>query len=95
VRHNPEPLSTVRGIDGASRNSNRPNGVAEGFQIRWHLVERQRDEPRHILSHDPTGPDFFNNAAHLRPEPTVIADASSLPGDGEGLAGEAAGEDID
>jgi len=58
------------------------------------LVERQRDEPKHILSHDPTGSGFFNNTAHLRPEVTVILCAASLPGDGERLAGEAATDEV-
>jgi hypothetical protein len=76
-------------IDGTSRNNHRPDGVTECFQVSTHRVEFQTDEARHILTQDPTGPQFGNNAAHFRPEVTVICRASLLPGHTVGLTGEA------
>jgi hypothetical protein len=88
VGHNPDSISSVPGIDGRSRNNKRPRGVAERFQVRKHIVEFHSDDSRNVLANDPSGSDFCNNAAHLRPEMTVIFRASSLPGVTEGLARE-------
>lgn len=62
VGHDENPVSSVRGIDAASWNNKRPDGVADGFQVRKHRVESQVDDPNNILSNNPRGPEFFNNA---------------------------------
>lgn len=84
----------VRGVDGRSRNNDRPPGVADGFQVRKHRVERQIDDASNIFTKHPAGPELRNNSQHFRPEVTVISLASSLPGEGERLAGEAAGNNV-
>ena len=48
-----------------------------------------------IFSNDPSGPDSFDNPKHFWPEMSVILIASSDPGKREGLAGEAAREEVD
>jgi len=63
-----------------------------------HLVEDQPSIPTnkaaHVLAHDPTRGNLSNCSKHLRPEVTVIFIASSLPGRGVGLTGEAAGKHV-
>jgi hypothetical protein len=86
VGHNPDPLPEVRRIDGTSRNTQRCCFVTETFQVRKHLVEPQVDEPRHILTKEPIGPENGETADHFRPEIAVIILALSLPGTTEWLA---------
>jgi hypothetical protein len=85
----------VRGIDGTSRNSQRPALIACGLQVRKHLVERISDEARHILSNDPSGLGVEHSKAHFRPEVAVICRALALSGETERLARESAAEEID
>jgi len=94
VGHNPYSCSDVRGTEGTSRNNKRPAGVAEAFQVSKRCVEPHSDDSRHILSNNPSGSEFFNNAAHFRPEVTVIILASSLPGNGKWLAGESSANKV-
>tara|TARA_Y100000310_G_scaffold4433_1_gene5342 strand:- start:223 stop:615 length:393 start_codon:yes stop_codon:yes gene_type:complete len=84
----------VRGIDGTSRNTCRPAGVAETFQVRKHSVEAHRlpNKPRNILAKHPSRPHALNDPSHFRPEITVIFCASALPGVAPRLAGEPACE---
>jgi hypothetical protein len=86
VAHNRDSISSVWGIDGTSRNNNRLAGVTDSFQVRKHLVERQRDDSSNVLTNNPTGSDLLYNSKHFRPEVTVIFLASSLPGCTEWLA---------
>jgi hypothetical protein len=90
VGNNTYPVSPVRGIDGTSRNNKRLAGVPDAFQVRKHLVDRHTDDSSNILTNNPSGPEFFDNTQHFRPEETVIFLASSLPGDRKRLAGESA-----
>jgi hypothetical protein len=92
VGHNPDSVSSVRGIDTASRNNKRPDFVANGLQISTHLVEFHGDDSNNIFTNDPSGLGFLNNAEHFRPEVTVIILASSLPGLRKGLARESSCE---
>jgi hypothetical protein len=93
VGHHEDPVAPVRGTDACSRKYERPDGVAFTLQVSAHAVERQSDEPRHVLSNNPTGPELAHDSKHLRPEPAVIARASLEPGTGEGLAREPAREE--
>ena len=86
VGHNPDPLPTVRSIDGTSRNTKRPCGVLTGFQVRKHSVEAHLNVSSNILSKHPTGPAFSHEPIHFRPEVAVIFLAALLPGDTKGLA---------
>ena len=87
MRQNPDPLSDVRGIDGTSRNSQRLDFIACGFQVRKHRVENRTDEARHILTNDPSGLELLYPAKHRWPEIAVIRRASSLSGETERLTG--------
>jgi len=93
VGHNPNSVPAVRGVDGASRNNNRPCGVADTFQRSKTIVECHVDDASNVLTKHPTGLEFRHNAEHFRPEETVILVASSLPGTTEWLAGKTAGEE--
>ena len=94
VGHNPDAITPVRGIDGASRYNKRPDGVACAFQVRKHSVEAQSSEPVNILTKHPSGPDSKNDAQHLRPEMAVIRLALALPGVGKGLAWESPADEV-
>jgi hypothetical protein len=65
------------------------------FQVREHLVECQRDDASNVLTNDPTGPEFVDNAAHFRPEVTVVSLRELGAGNGKRLAREAASEEVD
>jgi hypothetical protein len=92
VGHNPHSVSSVEGADGASWNNDRPDGVALCFQVSSTTVEFHRDDARHVLANDPSGPDSFNNGNHCRPEEAVISRACPLPGKTERLAGKSSRE---
>jgi hypothetical protein len=97
VAANPEARPPVIASDGTSRNlQRRGDVVAKGRQVSHHLVERHACELRHVLSQDPSGPEFGHNSAHLRPEVTVVCRArtASTGGLGEGLTGEPATDDV-
>jgi len=81
VRHDPNPVAPVEGVDGTSRYNNRPAGVAVRFQVSQNSVEAHRDVPRYVLSQDETGSAKVDNPAHLWPEMAVILRAQSLPGE--------------
>ena len=86
VSHNPDSLSDVRGIDGTSRYTDRPDLVAETFQVSTHLVECHVDDPRHIFAKKPSGPERVKASDNFWPEKTVICLASLLPGSTKRLA---------
>ena len=92
--HNPHSASSVFGIDGASWNNKRPRGVIDGFQVSQQIVEFHIDDSKHVFTKHPTGFGFSNNAEHFRPERTVIARASALPGKTERLARKSSCEDV-
>jgi hypothetical protein len=52
------------------------------------------DEPRHILTKEPSGPECVEAADHFRPEVTLIIRASSLPGLTERLTGKSAAHKV-
>jgi len=94
--NNPDPIPSVRRVDGDSWNNERLDCIAFSFQIKAHLFEYHSrlhsNEATHVLSDDPLGFRKSNNSKHLRPEPAVICRSFSSSGLGEGLAGKAAGE---
>jgi hypothetical protein len=85
----------MRCSDGTSRNNKRPRGVAETFQVSEHIVECHCDETSNVFANDPSGSRECNDAAHLRPEVTVVCFAFLLSGDTEWLAREATTDEID
>ena len=94
VGHNPNPVPSVRGIDGASWYNKRLAGVTRSFQVRKHVIEAQADDSRSIFAKNPSGPDTLDNAEHFRPEVAVICLASSLPGHTEWLARKSAANKV-
>jgi hypothetical protein len=86
VCHNPEPVSSVRGANGASWNNKRPDGEAFIFQLCGNGVETEANMSANILCNDPAGADFSNDAVHFGPEVARVRLALLLAGNAEGLA---------
>jgi hypothetical protein len=82
VGHNPDSISSVRGVDGASWNNKWDGLVAEVFQIRKAALEAHWlvNKASHILANEIFRSQLCNKASHFRPEITVIFCASLLPG---------------
>jgi len=97
VGNNPDPVSSMRGIDGASWNDKREDFVAKSFQVSAHLFEYHASvdskQAPNIFSDDPSRLELSNNASHFRPEEAVILRSAPSSGLGEGLAGEATCKD--
>ena len=81
--------------DAASRKYEWENSVSRFCQVKNRFVEPHIDEASNIFPKHPTGPQLGNNSAHFRPQVAFIRKALPLSRGGEGLAGEAAGEDGD
>ena len=81
--------------DAASRKYEWENSVSRFCQVKDRFVEPHIDEASNIFPKHPTGPQLGNNSAHLRPQVAFIRKALPLSRGGEGLAGEAAGDDGD
>jgi hypothetical protein len=96
VSHNPDPVASVRGIDGASWNNKWRGLIPEAFQVRKAAREAQRlvNKASHIFANDPLRPYVCNKGSHDRPEVAVIFCASLLPGCGPRLTRKAAAEDV-
>ena len=90
VSHNPDSVSSVRGIDGASWDNKRFAGVAFALQVRKHCVERHVDNASNVHANEPTSLEFLNNSKHFWTEIAVIFIALSVPGVAERLAWEPA-----
>jgi len=67
VAHNPNSIPSVLGVNGASRNNKRLDGVAFTFQVRNTSVEFHVDDSSNIFTNDPSGPGFAYNPEHFRP----------------------------
>ena len=81
--------------DAASRKYEWENSVSRFCQVKNRFVEPHIDEASNIFPKHPMGPQFGNNSAHLRPQVAFIRKAPPLSSGGEGLTGEAAGNDGD
>ena len=79
--------------DAASRKYEWENSVSRFCQVKNRFVEPHIDEASNIFPKHPTGPQFGNNAAHLRPQVAFIRKAPPFSCGGERLARESAGED--
>jgi len=64
------------------------------FQVSLHIVECHVDEPKNILSNNPSWSGFFDDSKHLRPEVTVIVSSFSLSCNTEWLTGEASANKV-
>ena len=81
--------------DAASRKYEWENSVSRFCQVKNRFVEPHIDEASNIFPKHPTGPQFGNNAAHLRPQVAFIRKALPPSDRGKGLARESAGENGD
>lgn len=97
VSNNPDAVSPVRRTDGASWNNKRLDFVTFAFQVSAHGFENHAlvpsSEATHVFSDDPVRADIPDDRQHCRPEVAVVCRSLSSSSVGEGLAGEAAGED--
>lgn len=83
-----ETLTDMRRVDGASRDINRPAGVAFCFQISGNSVEPTiASVSRNLLSHDDSGPAGTDEAKEVGPQMPFVVGAFSFAGDAERLAG--------
>lgn len=64
--------------DAASRKYEWENSVSRFCQVKNRFVEPHIDEASNIFPKHPTGPQFGNNAAHLRPQVAFIRKARRL-----------------
>lgn len=66
-----------------SAHNERPNRVARLLQVTEHSFGfiAKSEEPRDVLSNDPTGSDSSHDPQELRPQPTVVFGPEPLAGD--------------
>jgi hypothetical protein len=95
VGHDPHPLPSVGRADVASTHQQRPAGVAFAFQVAEHPVSASSSQSRHVLSQHPSGSQHPMTRSISDHSPLRAAvDARALAGDGDVLAGEAAGHKV-
>ncbi|DAZ90927.1 TPA_asm: hypothetical protein Cy-LDV1_g53 [Cyanophage Cy-LDV1] len=83
----PKTISTVRPIDGTSRDNGRPAGVTDAFQVRKHSVEPiLANRCRNLLSHPDSGPAGTDEAKLVGPQVPLVVGAGAFAGDAERLA---------
>jgi hypothetical protein len=95
VGHKPQPLASVGGIDGTSRDNGRPAGVADTFQVIKHSVEPVlANRRRNLLSHEDSGPSGTNESKKVGPQVPIVSLRFALAGDRERLARRGAGPEL-
>lgn len=85
----------MRGVNGASWNNKRPDGVTLSFQRCGNLVETKFNMSSNILGNDPSRPDLSYKTMHFRPEVSLIRRPTPFSGNAEGLAGIAPADKVD
>ena len=94
-REDKSSLALMPRADATSRKYEWENSVSRFCQVKNRFVEPHIDEASNIFPKHVSGPQFGNNAAHLRPEVAGILKSLPLSCGGKGLAWESAGEDSD
>lgn len=95
VGQNPEAVSPVGGVDGTSRDNDRPAGVVDAFQVIQHSVEPcLANRCRNLLSHERSGPAGTDEPEKVGPQVPIVILAFAIAGDGERLAGRASRPDL-
>lgn len=75
----PETISTVRPIDGTSRDNGRPAGVVDAFQVKEHSVEPiLANRCRNLLSHPDSGPSGTEQAKLVGPQVPLVVGAGAF-----------------
>jgi hypothetical protein len=99
VAHNEDAVSEVRGSKGRRRNTLPLCIVPEGGQgpenFCHALPSVDGKEAWDVLHKDVAGSKVANDSSELGPEPAVIGLASPAASDRDGLAGEAATDEVD
>jgi hypothetical protein len=91
----PQAISTVRPIDGTSRDNGRPAGVVDAFQVSEHSVEPiLANRCRNLLSHPDSGPPGTEQAKLVGPQMPVISVSGAFTSDAERLARTRAGPQL-
>ena len=91
-REDKSSLALMPRADTASRKYEWENSVSRFCQVKNRFVEAHIEEASNIFPKHPMGPQFGNDPAHFRPQVAFIRKALSPSGCGEGLAGEAPGD---
>ena len=91
-REDKSSLALMPRADTASRKYEWENSVSRFCQVKNRFVEAHIEEASNIFPKHPMGPQFGNDPAHFRPQVAGIRKALSPSGSGEGLAGEAPGD---
>lgn len=92
--NNPHAAADVWRPRMVSTHHERRDGVAFRLQVTEHPVSAASAEPRDILSEHPGRSACPNNPQELRPQPTRIRLATPLAGEGDGLAWESPGDEV-
>ena len=91
-REDKSSLALMPRADTASRKYEWENSVSRFCQVKNRFVETHIEEASNIFPKHPMRPQFGNDPAHFRPQVAGIRKALSPSGCGEGLAGEAPGD---
>lgn len=87
VGDEPQAITTVRPVDGTSRDNGRPPGVTDAFQVSKHSVEPcLANRRRNLLSHCDSGPSGTDEAKVVGPQVPIVSLGFAFAGDAERLA---------
>ena len=86
----PEPIAPMVGAEIFATEPNTLDLIADAFKIRPRLLNRTQDN---VLAKDDRRLGLLDHAEHVVPE-ILLGDVLSMRGGAEGLAGEAATEDV-
>lgn len=79
----------------ASADNSGTGGVSELFEVSEHETKTARPVPDDVFSENVGRPQSIHNGCELGPEPALVIGAATLAGGRLGLAGVAAGNDVD
>ena len=89
-----DPLSPVERADSRSFKIKHRDVKALALQVRDHVPGGNSQDSRYVLTEYPTRRKLSDNSEHFRPEVAVIPFTFLLSSHGKGLAGEAAGNNV-
>jgi hypothetical protein len=87
VGQNEHPLAAMDGSNGASWNTNSPDGVAFRLQVIANGIESKGNVAFNIFTNNPTGFEFSHDPQHVRPHVPLVGLSAPVPGCTERLAG--------
>jgi hypothetical protein len=86
VGQNEYPLAAMDCSNGASWDTNRPDGVAFSLQVIANGIESKGNVAFNIFTNNPTGFDFPHDPQHVRPHVSLVGLSAPVPGCAEWLA---------